>query len=563
VPGRHRNGLFGLGWGRRPVAVGGAALLIVLAAVTVGIVSANASGCSSGVTLRIAATPEIAPALTEIAAEWMSTGPQVNGQCVNVIVDAAASASVASKLTVFAGRGIDIAAVPEPTPSESSLPAVWIPDSTAWLARVGVVDSAVFVGRAQSIACSPVVLAMPEAAAKLVGWPAAPVALSALKSQLSGGSIKLGISEPRRETAGLAAAIMLSETLATTDDELPGLVAILRRIVKTSSTGELLRTFSDKMNVGPASEQAVLAFDAGNPPLKLVPVAIDPVAPVLDYPYAVRVSVSQEVTLAAGMFRTALGQPAAMARLASVGFRSPDGKVGSGFPSSTARNQDPQTVVAIREPTRIQRAIGLWTAANSPSRTLALFDVTSSMDSPMQTANGPLTRTQVMVAATRGGLSLFAADSKVGMWAFAAEHQQVLPIEELTADRRAEFDQRLASVQPTGTNQANLYATLLAAYQQMKDGYDPTRPNLIIVLTDGGDSDQSDLARIQFDQQVQKLADPTRPIRVVLIGLGADQNAAANLQAIAHTVGGGYFPLTSPEQIQSIFLKALLQVGAA
>ena len=97
----------------------------------------------------------------------------------------------------------------------------------------------------------------------------------------------------------------------------------------------------------------------------------------------------------------------------------------------------------------------------------------------------------------------------------------------------------------------------------MRDGYDPTRPNLIVVLTDGGDSDQSPLRLEQFNQDMQKLADPTKPIRVVLIGISVDSADATNLQAIADIVGGGFFPLTSPEQIQTIFLKALLRVGAA
>jgi len=51
-------------------------------------------------------------------------------------------------------------------------------------------------------------------------------------------------------------------------------------VVKTSSTAELLRTFGDKVNAGPASEQAILAFNATNPPVKLVGVGLDP-APAL------------------------------------------------------------------------------------------------------------------------------------------------------------------------------------------------------------------------------------------------------------------------------------------
>ena len=48
---------------------------------------------------------------------------------------------------------------------------------------------------------------------------------------------------------------------------------------------------------------------------------------------------------------------------------------------------------------------------------------------------------------------------------------------------------------------------------------------------------------------------------MVLIGIGASAADAADLQEIAAIVGGGFFPLTSPEQIQTIFLKALLRVG--
>jgi hypothetical protein len=97
----------------------------------------------------------------------------------------------------------------------------------------------------------------------------------------------------------------------------------------------------------------------------------------------------------------------------------------------------------------------------------------------------------------------------------------------------------------------------------MKDGYDATRPNIIIALTDGGDSDTSDVRREQFKQDLQRLADPTKPIRVVLIGITLAASDATNLKAVADIVGGGFFPLTSPEQIQTIFLKALLRVGAA
>jgi len=63
----------------------------------------------------------------------------------------------------------------------------------------------------------------------------------------AGGPLKLGVAEPRRDTASLAATILLGDALATSDDQLPALVKTFRGVVKTSSTAELLRTFGDKV----------------------------------------------------------------------------------------------------------------------------------------------------------------------------------------------------------------------------------------------------------------------------------------------------------------------------
>jgi len=534
-------------------------VVVALTAVTVRIVSANAAGCSGGLPLRVAATPEIASPLEEIGRAWVATRPQVAGECIELTVESIGSPTMASRLTVLAGAGIDIASAPEATPSEEALPAVWVPDSTAWLTRVGTVDKAAFVEGSRSIASSPVVMAMPEAAAKQLGWPAAKLKLATIKSLLGpDGGLKLGIAEPRRETASLAGTMLLSETLAATDEDLPGLVRTFRAVVKTSSTSELLRTFGEKVNAGPASEQAVLEYNASGPALKLVTVQVDPPAPTLDYPYAIRSDISREVAQAAQQFRTALLEGTGADKLARSAFRTPEGVAGGGFPFTVATSGDPYVGSPVDDPARVQRALGLWSAANSPSRTLALFDVTASMGTAVAPGASRLT---VMTSAALGGLGLFAADSRVGMWAFGAGHQEVLPIEELNADHKAQFNQRLGAAAPSASDQSSLYATLLDAYRAMKDQYDTSRPNLIVVLTDGSDSDTSDLAREKFSQQVQMLSDPTRPVRVVIIGIAVGPADAESLQRIADIMGGGFFPLTSPDQIQTIFLKALLEVA--
>jgi len=546
-----------------PIAFAAIIGLVAVTVVTLRIVAANAAGCSGAIPLRVAATPEVAPVLQTVGARWLTTHPDVGGQCVALTVQAVAAPTVASSLTVYAGRAIDVASTPQPTPREDDLPAVWVPDSTAWVTRVQVVDRAAFEESARSIASSPVVVAMPEVAARLVGWPQGRLRLPDIKTMLSGGKLKLGIAEPRRDSAGLAATMMLAETMATSDAELPALVKALRGLVKTPGTAELLRRFGANLNAGPASEQAVLAHNAGKPPVKLVAVQVDPVAPQLDYPYAIRSALSREVAQAAHLFQDALLDAASAEAFARKAFRTPDGRLGPGFPVTAATRGEPFIGTAIEDPSAVQKALGLWTAANSPSRTLALFDVTSSMGAQMQTSRGRVSRAQVMGLAAQAGLELFASESRVGMWAFASRHQEVLPIERLTADSRETLDERMAGARPSPDPRSELYTTLLDAYRLMKKGYDPTRPNIIVVLTDGGDSQPGGLRLETFKQGIEKLADPTRPIRVVLIGIGAGSADAADLQAIADIMGGGFFPMTSPEQIQIIFLKALLRIGPA
>lgn len=546
-----------------PIALGGVVALVALTVVTVRIVAADAGGCSGGIQVRVVATPEIVPVLQRVATRWTASKPAVNGRCVRVSIEADASAKVASALTVYAGRAIDVAANPEPTPREEARPTVWIPDSTAWLTRVQAIDGTAFDDDVRSVATSPVVMAMPEAAAKLVGWPAQRLQIAALKGLLGGSSgLRLGIAEPRRDTAGLAATMILSEALASTDADLPVLVKTLRGVVHTTSTAELLRSFGQNLNAGPASEQAVLEYDSTNPAVKLVAVHLDPASPMLDYPFAIRSDLPRETTLAAEAFREALQQGSAVEELSRAAFRTATCEVGQGFPASAGSTGEAVACSPVSDPEKVQRALGLWTAANSPSRTLALFDLTSSMTQFMPTSTGGASRLQVMVQAAEKGLDLFTSDSRVGMWAFAAQHQEVLPIDDLTPESKAEFKQAMENVVPLPTNQAALYDTMIAAYRTMQEGFDPARPNIIVVLTDGGDSNAGGTNWQKFQLELQRLADATKPIRVVLIGIGASPADAADLDSIAKAAGGGYFPLTSPEQIQTIFLKALLQVGS-
>jgi hypothetical protein len=106
-----------------------------------------------------------------------------------------------------------------------------------------------------------------------------------------------------------------------------------------------------------------------------------------------------------------------------------------------------------------------------------------------------------------------------------------------------------------GVDACPLYQSIIAGYKEMLNGYDPALSNTLVVFTDGRDTTGMDIRKVQLD--LEALADVTRPIRVVLLGIGPDINLE-ELQAIAKTTGGAAFQVNSPEQMQLIFLTALL-----
>ncbi|HCU49875.1 MAG TPA: hypothetical protein DGG94_08760, partial [Micromonosporaceae bacterium] len=241
------------------------------------------------------ADPAIAPAISEIGAAWTATRPSVGDDCVRVDVISKASHEVALELGTWAGGHVDVAAKPVPTPADADLPVVWIPESSYWLGRVRAVDREMFDGVANSVASSPVVLAIPETVARGLdkdlsqGIDAAMISKLALDPK--GSLLKLGLVEPRRDTAGMVGAMVLSDAVVASEKDLPKLVMIYRSLAtQINDTTALWQAIGDgtkAINGAPVSEQAVLAYNAGGkvPPMAAVPLAD---VPTLDFPYAAR-----------------------------------------------------------------------------------------------------------------------------------------------------------------------------------------------------------------------------------------------------------------------------------
>jgi Ca-activated chloride channel family protein len=556
---------------RTPIAIGAVLGLIAVAAVALHAVAADAGGCSVGLRLVVAAAPDIAPAVHDAATHWEQTNPKVNGQCVRVQVDATPPAELANALAVRAGSTISVAAQPVATPAEADVPAVWIPDSSSWILRVQAISRDIFDPDIQSVALSPVMLAMPEAVARtLPGGGArrlttAEVAGLIGRMQSPDQNVKFGVVEPRRDAAGLAGITMVYELIAVSRAQLPNVVGAYRQLSVAPDQASIVRSLAASTTIAPLSEQSVLAFDAASPSMPLSAVPVEAPA-VLDYPYATITGRPHGLAKAAQMFRAALLGTAYREPFVRAGFRFPDGSAGAGFPVGHGVTADPAVGRPLTNMQRVRDVFSIWGATVNPSRVLALVDVTQSMSLPMTTSKGQsVPRINVLRQTVTAGLGLFVSNSEAGVWAFAAgigpdgkDYKEVLPIAPLSAGQRDALSTVFDAAQPVPTNTCGLYDTILAAYREVRDSYRPDSGNTVVVFTDSTNS-KPGMNLDQMLRELEKLTDITRPVVIIVLGLGPDVDVA-ELSKIAGATGGRAFQVTSPDDIGQIAIQALLGV---
>jgi len=196
---------------------------------------------------------------------------------------------------------------------------------------------------------------------------------------------------------------------------------------------------------------------------------------------------------------------------------------------------------------------------------LAVVDTSGSMKDPA----GSSTRMALAHQAGLVALSAFPPGSVIGLWRFGyhlggptQDWQEMVPQRGLNdvvggKDQRALLAEGFATLAARPGGSTGLYDTILAAYEQAKAGYDPTRINSIVLLTDGKNEDPRS---ITLDDLLAKLAaakDPARPIVVITVAIGPDADAAT-LARVTEVTGGRSYTATAPEQITGVFVDALL-----
>jgi Ca-activated chloride channel family protein len=555
---------------------GGAAVLVAVTAVTVWAVNAQADGCGGGGALKltVAAAPEIQPAVQDAAALWSRSNPVVNGECVRVDVRAVESADMAQALAKTTGGRIDVGAKSRPDDAAARDAAVWIPDSMAWVNRVIAVNRDMFDTEVPSIASSPIAMGLPQAVAakataRTEGKLDRALIGESMKQALTTGKpgdLRLAVADPRHDSASLAGAIILHDMLVHSQQDLPTLVGAYRVVGahRSADTTALTSLFAgQEINAAPMSEQAVINYDSTHPDRPLTAALLNGNAVLgLDYPYAELAGRPRGVTRAADLFRSALTGTTLQTAFAKRGFRAPDGTAVEGFPSTHAASPDRITAPAINDPAKVGRVLTIWGGANTASNLLALADVTASMNTLM----GSTRRIDVLRGAATKGLTLFTPDSRVGLWAYAAglggpkvDYAKAVDIAPLSKDQVAKVDGAIQQMQAVPTDACGVYETVLDAYRAMQSKYQPTMSNTIVVFTDGRENKPGALGQDDALTQLETLVDVTKPIRVIVLNIGPDATDEG-LSNLAKATGGKAFKVSNPDEINLIFLKALLRV---
>ncbi|HEU5270885.1 MAG TPA: VWA domain-containing protein [Jatrophihabitans sp.] len=524
------------------------------------VLASPSCAAADSVTLGVQVAPGLAVPVTRIVQDWTNHNPTVAGKCIQV--ELASPAMDQQELSLQN-------AIPTENAASTS---VWLPDSTVWAQRLAA-DLRSHPGGAVTITLHPGIASSPLVA---VAGPAEATKLAARLADPNFDPFAgAAIPEPVHNAEGLLS--LLSETPQSSSASLSQGRALVARLLAVSRNayanplagfGQLAGA-PGRTGTFVASEQAVIEQNQQRG--ALVAVAVYPAKPTLglDFP-VVRLSRPGDppaLAQAADEFEQALRTPYAAARYAEAGLRSPDGtpvpKLGAEqgvtpdlVPPAPAPGAD-QTINLIR----------LWNAAVADANDLAVIDLSGSMADP---AGNGQSKVAVAAAAAERAVTFFPDTSALGLWVFSTDQgagtswSQLVPLgplsDKLGAQTRRQALLAAAAGMPGRVHGGTaLYDTVLAAYRQVQAGYDPSKVNSVVLMTDGKNEDTSSTRTLeQLLAQLRSIADPQRPIRVITIGIGSGADTDA-LGKIAAATGGKSYLVQNAADISGVFLDAIAQ----
>lgn len=565
---------------RRTVAIATMLVLAVAAGTAVaaqgGLLSFSKSCEDTAVHLSMMTSPDIAPAVRAVADKARKDNLRSDGHCVDVDVVARDSYKVADALA----RG-------------TSAPdyQMWLPDSDLWLNRAKGLGDAIPITPGDSVASSPVTLAMVPSAAKSLGWPEKKYSWAELTAAaMESDKVRLGSADPARSATGLLALT----SIGISSDKLGGdsdtrAAATAKLLAQRMSDGDtqvvetLPQDSSGAEQGNPSRNQAVLlseqaafahnAESTGGSKLDLFYPKDG--APLLNYPFTL-VNEEEQTTdesRAALRFMTLLSEDASQRTLQEHGFRTVDGTADETLVAS-AGGKSPQPYAtspgAAPSDETLQETLGMWTITVQSARLTTVVDASGSMATIVPGRNQ--SRMDVTKASLIQALNQFTPNDEIGLWEFATtldgdkDYRRLVETSRLGdaakggGTHRDKLAAAFSSLKPVPDGATGLYDTALAAYKEAQRTYVKGKFNAVVILTDGSNQDDRSISRSALIAELKKITDPERPVPLLAIAVGPDADRE-EVNEIAKVTGGGGYQVSDPAEIQAVILQAVMTAG--
>lgn len=551
----------------------------------------------------VAASSEKADLMRAAADQYNSSNAQVDGKCVRVRVNSKASGGAEAALAAGWNQAGD-----------GDLPTVWSPAASTWVKLLDTDlkkgDKAALVKTGEgydpvSVVKTPLVLAMPEPAARALGWPDKPIGwktIAGLAAAPNGwasashpewGAFTLGKTSPDFSTSGLAATVGAfvaatgkSSDLTSADLSNPAVLSTVKSIERAAvHYGDTTLTFLTNLQAADdkgrgltyvsavaVEEKSVYDYNQGNPdgslasrgkhaPPKVKLVAVYPSEGTLysDNPYVILNGpwVSAEQQKAAASFRDYLLTGDVQRGFTDAGFRDSQGNPGTALADGAFAKT--VTVPALNSPSgdTLAQVRGVWHNVRKKARVMLVLDVSGSMGE----AAGEGSKLDEARAAASDALGQLNPEDEVGLSIFTTNlpgngyYQTLVPIGPAKTSTAA-IRNSLQSLAPL--NGTPLYSAVRKAATDLQTSADKDRINAIVVLTDGrNEAADNNLDGLITDLTVLTGSEGSRPsVRVFTIAYGADGDLPT-LQRISAATGAKAYDARKPGTIKAVFTSVI------
>ena len=448
------------------------------------------------------------------------------------------------------------------------------------------------------VATSPIVLAVPDAVARSLGWPGKPLSPTEWQGLLTGstttasighpewGDLSIRFADPTTSGAGTAAyAAMTGLAQGKAEITAPNYAAPTQADLATIKIEHRARLVEDEATVLPygatslaqaiepalgyvTTEKALADYNAETPAAPLSGVPLGAGTAVLDLRLATlgKTGTDAPGTKTASAFTTYLGSASGRRALQAAGLRPPDGEAPTDQPVGVVYSSAPLGPRVLTGP-QLTAMAKMWAFLHARISTFALVDASGSMNNRFPGTT--VSRIDLVRGLVNQAYSVASSGARSGVWFFRADDDGTPRIDRATGLATngtvvgpGTQAQAVSTAMQTATISGGtpLYQAVREAYGYAQAHYDPSMLNQIVLLSDGANQDSTSKDTLNgLLDYLEKARDPERPVRIVAIGYGTGADMKA-LGAITKATGGKAAQVKAPADLVDAVNLALFSL---